>query len=1033
MKKRMLSWLLAIVMVVGLIPGAALTAGAATATGTTGDCTWTFDDATGTLTVSGTGAMADSYTSGSQPWYAYKDSITTVIVEKGVTTISPYAFYTFPAVETVKIAGSVTAIGQNAFYSCSNLTTVEYYGSSAPQASDNAFFGSYVVVKVLTTYEDATFCGKVIRKNLDAANEPVPSAPAAYTVTVDSAITNGTVAADKASAAEGDTVTLTVTPAEGYEIDTVAVNGTAIIAKEGVYSFTMPAKDVTVTATFAKKAAAEGSGTEGDPYILHDGDNSFDVEKALWHYFQYTAAAAGTLSVTVGTSTGKWYSRIGSSFKWDTQPEAVEMTAGETYLIGVRIYTDSSDKWGGCAGSVTLDVQFASEGSDEPAVYNVSLTADKETAVLGESITLTAAVTDGDGNPVEDAAVDWEATAGANFEPVEDEPLKVTVTPEAAGEYEITVIYDPTYGGAEGDEVTATVTVTFTAPPVVTITDVVYSGEHVVADSENKTYTVTIPEGASYADATVTVTGANLDRITEEDRTNGTYRIKDSFTSNLEPVTYDAATGNMVWNSRMYAEELYLGSHSIQYSVDGGEAWTETGWTLVVKLEAAPVVTYKVNVAVYDNGGGTVTADKTEAAAGETVTLTVTAAAAHILSFLSLGGGNGENISDQVTDGKLTFTMPEGDVEVYGYFGWFPTVTVTDEDGNDIPMDGTGVLAVGKKYYVSVEPAGYHDIDWVGQDLEQKMAWRTLANGEAFDLTPELYLDNYARFEERGLTLDGISLQISNENGESVYFDLRIEASSATYTVTVDSAITNGTVTADKAEAKEGDTVTLTVIPDTGYMLDVITVTDESGAPVTVTNGQFTMPADDVTVTAAFKKIPAETPVITDPQGADLIYGYTEGSISITAAAPAGHTLTYQWYNSDGTAIDGATAAAYAIPTGKDAGTYAYYCVVTATRTDNGETAAATSPFVPVVVSKLAVAEPTVKGSYTYTGSEITVELEGVESFMTVVSGTKGTNAGDYEVVIELDGNHKWDANSDGKVQWAIGKAQAVITVDTTC
>ena len=167
--------LLAIVMVVGLVPGFTPAASAAT-TGTTGEVNWSFDETTGTLTVSGTGAMAD-YTSGSQPWYAYKDSITTVIVEKGVTTISTNAFSQFPVLKTVKIAGSVTAIGNNAFYSCSNLTTVEYYGSSAPQASSNVFFGVYAVVKVLTTYEGNVFCGKMARATLDAANEPVSSAP----------------------------------------------------------------------------------------------------------------------------------------------------------------------------------------------------------------------------------------------------------------------------------------------------------------------------------------------------------------------------------------------------------------------------------------------------------------------------------------------------------------------------------------------------------------------------------------------------------------------------------------------------------------------------------------------------------------------------------------------------------------------------------------------------------------------------------------------------------------------------------------
>lgn len=76
-----------------------------------------------------------------------------------------------------------------------------------------------------------------------------------------------------------------------------------------------------------------------------------------------------------------------------------------------------------------------------------------------------------------------------------------------------------------------------------------------------------------------------------------------------------------------------------------------------------------------------------------------------------------------------------------------------------------------------------------------------------------------------------------------------------TYNVTVASGITNGTVSADKAIAAEGETVTLTVTPDTGYELENLTVTDASNNPVTVTNNQFTMPASDVTVSATFSSV----------------------------------------------------------------------------------------------------------------------------------------------------------------------------------
>lgn len=74
---------------------------------------------------------------------------------------------------------------------------------------------------------------------------------------------------------------------------------------------------------------------------------------------------------------------------------------------------------------------------------------------------------------------------------------------------------------------------------------------------------------------------------------------------------------------------------------------------------------------------------------------------------------------------------------------------------------------------------------------------------------------------------------------------------SVQYSITI-SQTTNGTVTSNVQNAEAGDTITLTVTPDTGYSLDRLTVLDANSNPVTVTNNQFTMPASNVTVSATF-------------------------------------------------------------------------------------------------------------------------------------------------------------------------------------
>ena len=80
---------------------------------------------------------------------------------------------------------------------------------------------------------------------------------------------------------------------------------------------------------------------------------------------------------------------------------------------------------------------------------------------------------------------------------------------------------------------------------------------------------------------------------------------------------------------------------------------------------------------------------------------------------------------------------------------------------------------------------------------------------------------------------------------------------SASYAITVDSA-KNGTVSASAKSAAQGTTITVTVQPASGYVLDAVTVKDANGKTVSVTKKSdtqyaFAMPAAKVTVSAAFK------------------------------------------------------------------------------------------------------------------------------------------------------------------------------------
>ena len=84
-----------------------------------------------------------------------------------------------------------------------------------------------------------------------------------YTVTCTTP-TNGTLTADKTTCAWGETVTVTATPASGYTLDTISLNGTLINDN----TFEMPVGNATVTATFTKLTiSAVDFGAKGEGYV----------------------------------------------------------------------------------------------------------------------------------------------------------------------------------------------------------------------------------------------------------------------------------------------------------------------------------------------------------------------------------------------------------------------------------------------------------------------------------------------------------------------------------------------------------------------------------------------------------------------------------------------------------------------------------------------------------------------------------------------------------------------------------------------
>lgn len=140
MKKRLLSMILALSMMLTILPANAITALAAD-DGMSGNCgkngnnvtynlTQNNDndaDKTYTLTISGNGEMNNysDYNFGNSPWANVASAITQVVFEGDITTIGNYSFYRCTRLTSITIPNSVISIGTGAFLDCAYLKEIK--------------------------------------------------------------------------------------------------------------------------------------------------------------------------------------------------------------------------------------------------------------------------------------------------------------------------------------------------------------------------------------------------------------------------------------------------------------------------------------------------------------------------------------------------------------------------------------------------------------------------------------------------------------------------------------------------------------------------------------------------------------------------------------------------------------------------------------------------------------------------------------------------------------------------------------------
>ena len=201
---------------------------------------------------------------------------------------------------------------------------------------------------------------------------------------------------------KGDTVTITVTPDENYELDTLKVTGTtsnseiSIQNTDGTYSFVMPEEDVTVSATFKKIAPAEPvkinleqlsiatdflgtnwnlSFQNADNYAASITD--VKVNKTSWEASSFKPSSGGKYYKDTDNNV-----LVFSAKEFSSNPETSILKSGDVITITADGYQELTFKFvideNGKA-SLTED-----DGQGDPYELHVKLKGSFESAIIGQ-------------------------------------------------------------------------------------------------------------------------------------------------------------------------------------------------------------------------------------------------------------------------------------------------------------------------------------------------------------------------------------------------------------------------------------------------------------------------------------------------------------------------------------------------------------------------------------------------------------------------------------------------------------------------
>ena len=578
-------------------------------------------------------------------------------------------------------------------------------------------------------------------------------------------VTNGTISADHSTAYKNDVINLTATPASGYSLNnwvvyktgdintTVAVNGN---------SFTMPDYDVTVAATFVSTQSNEI--TIGSTAVNTTG---WALPTHVYYGYSltqqiYTAAevgAAGTITAIsfyyLGSSTSGSASSSGSrNFSiYMSNTSASSLTSNwvdETsdHLVYSGTTTFNSVGW----YTFTLDTPFVYDGTsnllltfdDNTGSYTVSARMYFRTYSTGGD---RARYIDSDSNDFDPSSATSLTSSSGSYNQTATENNIIKLVKATAGSNAALSISPnslsgfSSVGGVSPSEAQSVAVVGANLQSNVNVTlPAGFEACTTATGTYASTLTLTPTNGELRAMVYVRLSAnANPGSVTGNMTfTCGSTTVTVSLSGNVVAsgatqytITANAspAAGGTVSGAGTYYEGLTCtltatanAGYEFQNWSDGNtenpRSFTVTGnasYTAVF----AEIPVYEITVSEVSNGS--ISADKSTAMSGETVTLTANPNSGY--AFESWHVYETENVSNTVTVTDNSFTMPDFDVTVAATFAPMPQyVKVTSA-----PSDWSG------EYILVYEQSTTTGYIWTGIDNASCYVSKPISNGTIAD------------------------------------------------------------------------------------------------------------------------------------------------------------------------------------------------------------------------------------------------------------------------------------------------------------